>query len=202
MVVAVQLPNPEPAEQRFILHGVSWEQYEALRELLDQPGLRMTYLHGVLELMSPGRLHEQNKTIIARLLEAYAVERGVELNGYGSTTFRRRAKERGVEPDECYMVAASVDVQDNTTPPHIALEVAITSGGLDKLAVYAGLDVQEVWFWDGTGFSVHVLDGEQYSIAERSRLLPDLDLELLASFVGERNQTQAVRQYVERLRGH
>jgi hypothetical protein len=30
-----------------------------------------------------------------------ALERDVPLNGYGSTTFRKRAKERGIDPDEC-----------------------------------------------------------------------------------------------------
>ena len=44
---------------RFILHGVSWGRYVLIRELLDdQPGLRMTYLEGTLEIMSPSREHE------------------------------------------------------------------------------------------------------------------------------------------------
>ena len=41
-----------------------------------------------------------------------------------------------------------------------------------------------------------------YVVLEGSRLLPDLDLALLASFVGHRDQTAAVREYVRRLRGH
>jgi hypothetical protein len=48
-----------PGEQRFTLHGITWEQYETLRDATDHiPGLRMTYLEGVLELMSPSRDHE------------------------------------------------------------------------------------------------------------------------------------------------
>ena len=193
-------PPAPPAEQRFILNGVSWEQYEQLRELLDQPGLRMTYLEGVLELMTPSRLHEDDKKMLARLLEAYALERGIALNGYGSTTFRRRAEERGAEPDECYMVGVSVDREDNVTPPHIALEVAITSGGIDKLAVYRGLGVSEVWFWNGQQFRLYALEAGGYAEIERSRWLPDLDLAQLASFVGARDQTAAVREYLRRLR--
>jgi Uma2 family endonuclease len=198
-LAAADSSSGQPAEQRFIINGVSWEQYERLRELLDQPGLRMTYLEGVLELMSPSRLHEQTKTIIARLLEAYALQRGIALNGYGSTTFRKRAKERGLEPDECYMVGAAVDRDDNSTPPHIAIEVALTSGGIDKLAVYSGLEVGEVWFWDGRTFGLYGLQGSSYIARDRSRFLPELDLALLATFIDSLDQTAAVREYLSRL---
>jgi hypothetical protein len=53
--VAMPAPlPPEPADQRLMLYGVTWEQYQALRTALDdKPGLRMTYLVGVLELMKP-----------------------------------------------------------------------------------------------------------------------------------------------------
>jgi hypothetical protein len=44
------------SEQRLILFGVSWQQYETLRLTLDNyPGLRMTYLEGTLEIMLRGR---------------------------------------------------------------------------------------------------------------------------------------------------
>src|SRR4051812_4062010 len=87
------------ADQHFVLYGVSWERYEALRELLDDvPGLRMTYLEGTLEIMSPSRTHERVKTLVGRLIELYALEKDISLYGYGSMTFRKRAKERGLEP--------------------------------------------------------------------------------------------------------
>jgi len=187
-------------ERRFVLYGVSWEQYEAVLEMFDSPGLRITYLGGALELMRASRLHEEHKKIIARLIEAYAAERGIPLNAYGSTTLRLRAKERGVEPDECYMVGEAPAADDNITPPHFALEVVITSSDLDKLSVYAGLEVPELWFWDGKRFSLHALQGDSYVPAQASRFLPDLDLELVASFVQERDQTAAVRAFVQRVR--
>ena len=50
---------PEPADQRIVLGGVTWEQYQAMRAAFDErPGVRMTYLRGVLEIMSPARRHE------------------------------------------------------------------------------------------------------------------------------------------------
>jgi Uma2 family endonuclease len=53
-------------EQRFTFHSITWEQYETLREATDHsPGLRMTYLEGVLELMSPSRDHSTTFAIRA-----------------------------------------------------------------------------------------------------------------------------------------
>ncbi len=141
----LEAASQDDGERRFVLRDVGWEQYEALCGILDDsPGLRMTYLEGALELMSPSRRHEQHKKIIARLIEIYALERRISLNGFGSTTFRKRAKERGAEPDECYMIGEAPGLDDDSTPPHIAIEVVMTSSQIDKLSVYAGLQVPEI----------------------------------------------------------
>src|SRR5262245_25809532 len=101
-------PTASPAprtvdERRFVLYGVPWWTYVALRDALDEnAGLKMTYLEGTLELISPSSLRADARTIIARLVEVWAMERDVDLRGFGGTTFRREAKERGLEPDECY----------------------------------------------------------------------------------------------------
>src|SRR5439155_5576949 len=76
-------------DHRVTLHDVTWEQYEALLEMRgDRAGVRMAYLQGELELMSPSRSHEGIKKTLARLLEAYAEERGLDLNGFGSWTLK------------------------------------------------------------------------------------------------------------------
>src|SRR5947209_18832994 len=84
---------PSPAEeQRILLADVPWSTYVVLRDSVDSPGVRMTYLKGWLELMSPSRGHEIDKTQIARLLELFCLERDIPLFGYGSTTFRKEEK--------------------------------------------------------------------------------------------------------------
>jgi Uma2 family endonuclease len=184
------------AEQRFLLHGVDWRTYSVLRELLDSPGLRMTYLEGVLELMSPSLRHEAVKTMIARLVEAFALERDVPLYGYGSTTFRREARAAGLEPDECYVVGGEI-----REFPDVAVEVALTSGGLPKLPAYERLGVREVWFWlDDQGFRLYRLGESGYEAVAASALVPSLDFALLARFVLRSDQPQAVREYRDALR--
>ncbi len=185
-------------DQRFVIHNVPWDAYVALRDALDeQRAVRMTYLDGTLELMRPGSAHEIATKVLSRLLEAWAVERDIDLRGAGSTTFRRKAKRRGIEPDECYTLGPMPDPER----PHLALEVVTSNPLVDKLAVYAGLEVREVWVWSADAITVHALVGDTYVERDRSALLPDLHLALLASFVkpGE-NQTALTKAYLAALR--
>lgn len=181
----------QPAtEQRVILYDVSWEQYEQLSDMFADEFPRMTYLEGTLEIiMTTSPEHERLKKIIARLIETYAVERLINLNGYGSATFRRQAVRRGAEPDECYCLGTLAEV------PDIVIKIALTSGGIDKLEVYRGLQVPEVWFWAKSQFSLYHLREEGYELIARSEFLPELDLSVLSQYVGYTNQTEAVIAY-------
>lgn len=116
MVAALPHHTVADEEQRFVLHGVPWAAYVALRDALDdQAGLKMTYLRGTLELMSPSLLHEDAKTIIGRVVEVWAMEHDFDLRGFGGTTFRREAKQRGLEPDECYKLGSSMTTTCRTS---------------------------------------------------------------------------------------
>lgn len=182
-------------EQRFLLSGVTWEQYEVLRSTLDEfAGLRMTYLEGMLELFMPSEKHEDTKTTIARLLEFYALEANIRLYGYGSATYRKKVKERGLEPDECYYVDTKKEF------PDIAIKVIITSGLLDKLVVYEGLGVPEVWTWQNNQLLIYRLSANGYEQITRSEFLPDLDLNLLTECVLLDDQHEAVMAFRDALR--
>ncbi len=185
-------------ESRFVLHGVPWSVYQGLCEVYeDRPGPRMTYCEGALELMSPGPKHEDAKTRFGRLIEAYADELGLPLAGYGSTTFRSEAQARGLEPDECYVLGD----RDVTDRPDFAIEVIHTKPLLDKLDVYAGLGVPEVWVFTGGRLLIHELQGAAYVIVARSRFLPDIDVAGLVELVNsELRQWEAVRAWRERIR--
>jgi Uma2 family endonuclease len=182
--------RPKEDDQHVILYGMTWKDYEILLAVRgDRAGVRMYYLNGAIELMSPSRSHEGIKKTLARLLEAYCDERGIELSGYGAWTLRNPPKERGAEPDECYIVG-----ETNKDFPDLAIEVIWTHGGLDKLEIYRGLGVAEVWVWDREeGLRVFVLSGERYEPRTQSAFLPDLDLAWFASFLERPTQSQAVR---------
>ena len=63
----------------------------------------------------------------AALIEAFAEEKDLVLDGVGSWTIKEEAKKRGLEPDECYVLG---ERQKPPTIPDIAIEVVWTSGGL------------------------------------------------------------------------
>jgi Uma2 family endonuclease len=199
VVAAASLPiSTASREQRMLILGVTWKDYMILREALDTPGLRMTYLKGALELMSPSKAHERKKTTIARLIELYAYLMRLPLNGYGSTTFRRQAKERGAEPDECWCLGR---VMPDDGMPEIVLEVIETSPLLDKLTVYDGFEVPEVWLFEDGVFSLH---GRRksggYERMRKSRLLPTLDFGLVARFAHREDQQAALEEFAAALR--
>ncbi len=169
-----------------------------MRELMDGPGLRMTYLEGALELMTPSPDHELWKKNIARLIEYYAILRDIDLRGYGSTTFRKEAKQRGAEPDECYLIGKPLaDV------PELVIEVLHTTPLLNKLDVYAGLGVAEVWLFKDGRFRLHALDAATgaYQEIARSRFLPDLDVTLIARYAVRSDTPQALREMAAELHG-
>ena len=86
--------------------------------------------------------------------------------------------------------------------PDLAIEVVLARWDLDKLSLYAGLKVKELWLVRGGGLEIHVLRGASYRRAKRSRLLPDLDVELLWRFATREDltQTRAAREYAAALR--
>jgi Uma2 family endonuclease len=184
------------AESRFVLYDVPWHTYVTLRDTLDdQTGLRVTYLEGTLELMRPSADHEEYKKLLARLVEAYAEEQDLDLRGYGGATFRQEAVKRGLEPDECYWLGRI------GSRPDIAIEVVVSSGLVDKLDVYAGLEVPEVWVYADGKLTVHRLVDGAYRVQTASSVLPELDVNHLAGFVvPDENQTRLVKAYRASLR--
>jgi hypothetical protein len=73
------------------------------------------------------------------------------------------------------------------------------SGGIDKLEIYKRLEITEVWFWIDGKLVVHALEHGHYREAPRSQFLPDLDLELLCSFLDRRSLHVAKRDYRDAL---
>ena len=75
-----------PAEQRIVLNDVSWETYLALTSESDRPGKRIAFDQGVMEIMSPGILHENAGRLIGRMVEVFTLELNIEAASVKSTT--------------------------------------------------------------------------------------------------------------------
>jgi Putative restriction endonuclease len=81
--------------------------------------------------------------------------------------------------------------------PDLALEIALTTGGLSKLEIYRRFNVPEVWFWRRQALEIFALrdDGAAYEAVSQSRLLPDLDIALVERCVAIRSWQQARREF-------
>lgn len=184
------------ADQRVVTYGVPWSHYEVQLALRGEKGVpRLAYLEGALEIMTPSRDHERVKSYIGRLVETYALERGIDLSPYGAWTLKSAPQASGLEPDECYIVG-----DQSKDRPDLAIEVVWTGGGIDKLEIYRRLGVGEVWIWRDQRIEVHVLRGDRYERTDRSALFPDLDVGLLCAFLDHPTAMQAIRAFREALR--
>jgi Uma2 family endonuclease len=196
----LQIDDPE---QRQTVTPVSWSQYEALlSDLGDQSAYRVSYLDGVLEIVAPSRRHESGKTRIGTLLEIYFLETNTEYFPTGSTTFRKSQQEVGGEPDESYCIGTDKDF------PDLAIEVVVTSGGINRLALYQRLGVQEVWFWQENHLAIYHLrqDGDQftssygYEAINHSEILPQLNIELLSQCILNPSPLAAAKTFRQGIR--
>ncbi len=176
---------------------VPWAHYEVQLALRGEKSVpRLAYLEGALEIMSPSKDHERIRGYLGRLIEAYALERGLRLTPYGSWTLKSAPRQAGLEPDECYILGAD----QSKDMPDLAIEVVLTSGGLDKLEIYRGLGVGEVWFYRAGQLEAYVLDDDRYKQVSGSRVFPELDLALVASLLDQPTAMDAVQAFRERLR--
>jgi len=182
-------------EERHIISGVSWEQYEALlAQFGDKINKRVTYLDGVLEIMSPSRRHEFNKTNIGSLLEDYLKEKQIRYYPWGATTLRKEEKIGGLEPDESYCFGIDKEW------PDLAIEIIETSGSIDKLEIYQRLGIREVWYFKNNKFTVYHLQNQIYQEMPQSLLLPDLDLSILAEYAIHPDPLEAALAFREKIK--
>lgn len=195
MITQVSEKTAHETVNCILLSGVSWEQFEQIEAALDETGVRLTYLDGVLEIMNPPSLeHEEPKKTVGMLLEIYLREKGMRFYAVGSTWLGKKEKETRREPDESYSLGSKKPV------PDLVLEVVVTSGGINKLHIYQRLKVPEVWFWEDGGLSVYCLRDIDYEKSTRSELLPELDLELLAKYSRMADQYDAVNEFTNVIR--
>ncbi|HLP88009.1 MAG TPA: Uma2 family endonuclease [Nostocaceae cyanobacterium] len=189
-------PGFQPLQEKLVtLYGISWEKFKAIEaNLEDIKNVRLSYLKGVLEIMSPiGDKHETVKSTIGILLEAYFREMGIRYYRRGGFTLEAVGFASGT-PDESYSIGERQDL------PDIVIEVVVTSGTINRTELYEPLKIPEVWFWKAGQLRVFSLQGEKYQEVFCSQLLPNLDLALLLKYVGHPDQYDAVQGFLAEIR--
>ncbi|MEO1231684.1 MAG: Uma2 family endonuclease [Myxococcota bacterium] len=174
---------PPREDDGLVLVRGTWEVFRGLLDARGEaPRPRFAFDDGDIEIMSPGRAHEVTRSKFGTLLELYFLHARIRAYPWGSTRLSVPNNKKSLEPDEAYALSERDD------RPDLAIEVVYTSGGLDKLKIYAALEVPEVWFWTaGEGLRVFVLRGDGYVPSASSPQLPKLDLSLLERHLGLNN---------------
>lgn len=199
-------------QQKLVLYGEPWETYVNLLKVFDERRhLRITYDRGALEIMTLSAEHEVWKHLIARLIVALTEELNLPIAGYGSLTIKRRRKLRGLEPDECFWIANEPLVRNLTKysprrdpPPDLVVEVEVSRSALNRLNIYATMNVPEVWRFDGATIEFLGLGADgSYTAQTRSLSFPMVapsDVFRFLSLRGTMDQNALVRQFREWIR--
>ncbi len=184
----IEIITKDP-EEIFTTTGVSWSEYIKLVDrFADSSQYRISYLDGTLNIISPSRSHEIIKENIGRLLEIYFEIAGIYFLGLGSTTLRKE-EVAGKEPDECYCIGSEKDF------PDLAIEISITSGGIDTLETYKRLNIPEVWIWKNNKITIYTLKDSEYINSDKSVLLPLLDIQLLERLTLSPSPLEAIKEF-------
>jgi len=196
---------------RVVLNNISWEQLESLLSLLgERPVSRISYDRGTLEIMTPLPEHEYYKQLISISIEDIAETLEQNYECYGSTTWKRKLKEAGVEPDNCFYFQNEAKVRgklalnlDIDPPPDLALEVDLTNKSLNRFPIYARLGVPEIWIYEQGKLTIYQLQNNvTYQVTTQSLVFPSLPIQELPNLLEKyRNQgriafRKAVRKWV------
>jgi Uma2 family endonuclease len=193
-----------------VLQDISWEIYEKLLELFSEKAtIRMAYYRGTLELMVPLPEHERSSWTFGRLIAILSEELGLEILGVGSTTWRSKLKASGKEADESFYIQNEAKVRGKVEidlsidpPPDLAIEIDTTHSSIDKMAIYAELNIPEVWRWQQGRMTIHLLIDGTYIESETSLTFSSFPVKEIARFVqlnsqkGENARMREFREWV------
>lgn len=188
MVAIAAIKEAEPVVVN--LHGVSWRFYEELLKGLGERRMFVTYDKGNLEIMSPLPIHERYKETITYWIHVIAEEKQINIVPGGSSTFKDRTLEKGIEPDACFWIANQEAVTDKDEidlrkdpPPDLAIEINHTSSSINRERIYAALRIPELWRYDGESLRVSILKRGVYVSARKSPSFPFLPLDEFKKFL-------------------
>lgn len=184
-------PKVPSTEERIVsLPGVSWPQFKAIETgLEDVRAIRLTYLQGVLEIMSPiSDDHETVKSTLGALLEAYMRRKGIRHYRRGGFTLEAEGYASGT-PDESYSIG------DRRKHPGLVIEVIIASGSIKRTDLYLPLNIPEVWFWKAGKIRIFQLKDKQYQETSASQFFPDLDINLIVKYIEHPDQYDAIQSF-------
>ena len=164
--------------QRVILENINWQEFEdILEDLGEHRHSLIAYYKGVLELRMPLAGHERIKVIIGDLLKIILDELGLEWESLGSTTFKNKKAQTGIEPDDCFYIKnyqamiGKIRLNLDVDPvPDLAIEVDLTS--ITQISAYEALAVPEIWRYKNGKLEISLFEDGKYLNSSVSKAFP------------------------------
>lgn len=194
--MSIPLVDLTTEEKLVTVPNVSWEEFKGIEVLLkDNRNVRLSYLLGMLEIMSPiGDKHEYVKSTLSLLLDAYMKELGIRFYKRGGFTLEEPGYASGT-PDESYCIGS------NKETPDIVIEIIVTSGTINRKELYKPKRIPEVWFWKSNQIKIFRLNATgEYEQVNRSGFFANLDPALLLRYIAMPDQYDAVNEFVQAIR--
>jgi Uma2 family endonuclease len=195
MSVAPVLPTPVPAPlppkpkrnrarggQQVRIEDISWSMYTKLLKAFGKKRIRLTYDRGTLEIMTITHKHAKRGYFLGRMVDELTMELEIPMKAGANTTFRRKRKAKGLEPDNSYWIASELLVRGKDEidlevdpPPDLSLEIDVTHSSMNRMGIYAALKVPEVWRYDDQSLVFFVLNERgEYLSTPTSKQFPFL----------------------------
>lgn len=201
-----------PPGQRLLIHDLNWSEFEAiLDELGEKRASRIAYSDGLLEIRMSLPEHEVDKELIGDLVKILLEELEIDCECFGSTTFKKKEANSGLEPDQCFYIKNHQQMRGKRRlnlaidpPPDLAIEVDVTSK--TQIDAYTRLGVPELWVYEETELKIYILEAGQYQNSTTSPTFPNLPIlewvsEVLAQSqaIGRSPALRAFRQKIRSL---
>ncbi len=117
------LEKLERLDEPILIDELSWREFKVVEQLLSRPGVRLSFLDGVLEIRRmPGKKHETVKQRISTLLDLYLEFGGIDFTPTGSVTLESETGRVKREADLSY------ELGPNRELPDLVVEVVVTRG--------------------------------------------------------------------------
>lgn len=181
-------------DQWVVFSGIGWSGYQTLLRLRgERKWPRLVCLDEDVYLMSPGHPHEFLSERLSVFVMELVIDLDIPCRMAGSTTYHRKKKRGGVEPDKSFYLASAEKIRGREKtgldlrrdpPPDLVVEVVYSHGADHAIEVYRRFGVPEVWLCERGRLRILALgeDGE-YSESETSVSFPFLKATEVADWI-------------------
>ncbi len=190
---------------RVVFDNVDWDTYEATLAYWDEHGrVRLTYDRGRLELMSPSHEHDEWAQRFGFLIALAATGLRLPFRSFGTATWRKEVKKRGMEADASFYFASVPRMKGKRKldlnvdpPPELTVEIEISHSDPNRMEIHSALGVPEVWRFDGEDLSVWLLqiDGS-YTDVTASPTFPVFSFEEIVHWVKRAEELDDMSEWI------